>query len=241
MDKEKLLSYLLERFGVTEDELKAHRLFYNNHFDEYENDVYEDIRTRLVHLQNFWESGLWFNQRYDLLFKHYRSFDQVIELGFSLPYIQMRSLENKPAPKFLLVDYYQSAIQVAEAILDYLQARDTKLLRADIQSDPGWAGIRANLIEGARLFVAIETVEHLSHPEVLWKNIGHLAGDKMIMSLPVGPAIPSHHLISTSEKQALDYISQYLEVEENQVISPKGNLGRGLDEYKVIIVYGTIK
>lgn len=241
MDKEELLDYLLARFGVSAEELMAHRLFYNNHFDQYGNDIYADIKTRLVHLQNFWESDFWFNQRYDLLSRHYESFDQVIELGFSLPYIHMQLPKNKPTTKFLLVDYYESAIQITDAMLDYLKVNDVKLLRADIQSDSGWASIRQNFIEGGRLFVAIETIEHLSNPEVLWENIRHLKGEKMIMSLPIGPTIPSHQLVFSSEEQALGYIGRYLEVEETQVISSSGSPSRGMDEYKVIIVYGTIK
>ncbi|MBN2585649.1 hypothetical protein JXA59_03340 [Patescibacteria group bacterium] len=242
MDRTKLLDYLLGKFSVTENQLKQHRLFYNNHFNEYGNEVYEDVKTRLVHLQNFWDDSLWFNQRYDLLFKKYQDFDQIIELGFSLPYLYLQDdvsgLKNKP---LLLVDHYDSAIQVAKEIVDYLKVSNVQLIKSDIQSKEGWNDIQNKIIDGKRLFVAVETIEHLDQPELFWENIHRFVGDKIILSLPIGPAIPSHNLAMKDDQEALEYLEQYIDVAERQFISPSDKRGEGLDDYKVLIVFGAVK
>jgi len=244
MDRSKLLDYLLDKFSITADQLEQHRLFYNGHFDEYGNEVYEDIKTRLVHLQNFWDESFWLNQRYDLLFKKYKGFDQIIELGFSLPYVQLRAEEQREdirGIKFLLVDYYDSAIRVTREILCYLSIENVQLLKADIQSSAGWDEIKDRLVEGRRLFVAIETVEHLKKSDDFWEHIGRFAGDKIILSLPIGPAIPSHELVMKNDQEALGYIGRYVDIEEKQFIYPATARGEGADEYRLLIVYGTIK
>jgi hypothetical protein len=50
MNKEALLNHLLRKFAVSTADLARHRDYYNNHFTEYENDIYDDVKTRLVHL-----------------------------------------------------------------------------------------------------------------------------------------------------------------------------------------------
>ena len=240
-----LINYLLEILSISKVDYDNHRDFYNNHFDEYQNDIYEDPKTRIVHLENFWDDSLWFNKRYELLFRHYKEFDQIIELGFSLPYLQLKADDlglNLEGKNFLLVDSYKSAIEVSDLVIDYLDVGNVNLVLADIQEDSGWDAINKLVIkDGSRLFVAVETVEHLDRPDVFWDNLSKHSGDGVVISLPVGPAIPSHHLVMDSEKDALDYLSKYINVSESMTISPQAESGRGLDEYKVAIVFGTIK
>lgn len=244
LDEGALLDYLLSRFRITPEALREHRMFYNNHFDEYENDIYADVKTRLVHLQNYWEGNLWFNKRYDLFREVYRDFDQIIELGFSLPYMQLEAArrgELLHSPRFVFVDLYQSAIDVTQAILEYLGVVNVEMIKADIQDTSDWQSITKGIIPGKRLFVAIETVEHLSEPDKFWANLKGFKGDHVILSLPIGPAIPSHFLVTETADKARDYVGQHVELMKEQIIAPDAARNEGLDDYKVWIGYGKIR
>jgi hypothetical protein len=123
MNRDSLFSFLLEKFEISRDEVLSHQEFYNNHFQEYENEVYEDVKTRLVHLLNFWQDGFWFNERFSLLFKHFSEYEAIVDFGYGLPYLSLRLAESDQSsavPRQVFVDKYQSAETVSREILGYL-------------------------------------------------------------------------------------------------------------------------
>lgn len=85
-----LLNRLLNKFKISKKDFEDHKSHYNLNFDKYGNEIYEDVKTRIVHLSNFSEDN-WFNRRYELLFKESLNFDSVVEVGFSLPYLLLIS------------------------------------------------------------------------------------------------------------------------------------------------------
>ncbi len=243
MNRQELFSYLLNKLSITQEEVDKHRDFYNNHFNEYENDVYLDPKTRLVHLLNYWEENLWFNERFTLLFKHFNNYEVIIDFGYGLPYLAISLAEqNKLSelPKQVFIDKYQSAKDVSKEITSYLKL-DAAFITTSIESTESFDEIKKLNLPNKKLFVALETIEHLDKPEDFWNNLKQFKGNDLIISLPVGPKIPSHTLFFGSTEEVKTYLSSYLEIKDEHIAQPSQQEGRGLDEYKVYSCLGNIK
>ena len=243
MDRQKLLAHLLNKLNITESELNKHREFYNNHFNEYENDVYLDPKTRLVHLLNFWEKGLWFNERFTLLFKHFDKYRVLIDFGYGLPYLALSLVENNQLdklPRQIFIDKYQSAEDVTKEILSYLNLNAT-FITESIESKEVFDELEKQALPEEKLFVALETIEHLDKLEEFWNNLKRFSGSDIIISLPVGPKIPSHTLYFKTEEEVRNYLSEYLDIKDEYIAQPQKSEGRDLDQYKVFSCLGTIK
>lgn len=243
MDRKKLVDFLLKGLNLTQEEVDKHREFYNNHFNEYENDVYLDSKTRMVHLLNFWEENLWFNERFNLFFKHYDNYEAIIDFGYGLPYLAIALAEKNELnrlPKQIFVDKYQSAEDVSKEILSYLKLEATFITKG-IESEEVFKDLGALDLPNKKLFVALETIEHLNNPEQFWSNLKYFQGSDFIVSLPVGPKIPSHTLFFGSVEEVREYLSKYLDIKDEHIAQPKGKEGRDLDQYKVFSCLGNIK
>jgi len=243
MNRQDLFKHLLNKLGITQEDVDNHRDFYNNNFDKYENDVYLDPKTRLVHLLNFWEENLWFNERFTLLFKHFNKYEVIIDFGYGLPYLAILLAEqNKLAslPQQVFIDKYQSAEDVSKEILSYLNL-DAVFITKSIESREAFEELKKQNLPEKKLFVALETIEHLDNPEEFWNNLKSFSGSDIIISLPVGPKIPSHTLFYKNVEEVREYLSQYLEIKEEHIAQPQQMDGRGLDDYKAFSCLGTIK
>jgi hypothetical protein len=198
--KTNLLKTLMKKFGVSKKDFDKHKEYYNNHFEDYDNEIYEDVKTRLVHFGNFFDNN-WFNKRYGLLQEKYALFDCIIEVGFGLPYLplKIKKEEEIELPKLVYVDKYSSAIEVSKLILDKLKV-NAKLIKSDIGEMPFWSNL---IIEkrGKTLLVCIEVLEHLKNPEKFWINAKKLNPSKILISLPISPKIPSHHSFFKNVKE----------------------------------------
>ncbi|MEK6898606.1 MAG: hypothetical protein AABW79_00740 [Nanoarchaeota archaeon] len=233
---EDLFNYLLKKFKISKKDFENHRNYYNNHFDNYDNQIYNDIKTRLVHLKNFSEKS-WFNKRYDLLLKKYNLFDSIIEVGFSLPYLPLK--KAKKLPFLVYIDKFDSAITISKEIINYLKSKAI-FIEGDIEKKETWKEIK-NDINGKSLVVCIEVLEHLEKPENFWENIKIVSPSNIIVSLPIGPKIPSHNLFFNTDKEAINYLERYMHIINQELISPESSSGRNIDRYKDIIVYGELK
>lgn len=68
-----------------------------------------------------------------------------------------------------------------------------------------------------------------------------LKSSKIIISLPIGSKIPSHHSFFETEKEAKEYLENYMIIEEEEIIKPSGKLKGDIDKYKDLIIYGRLK
>jgi hypothetical protein len=230
----------MKKFKISEEAFKKHKKYYNNQFDKYDNEIYQDIKTRLVHLDNFSERN-WFNKRYNLLFKKYPLFDYIVEVGFGLPYLYLRTEKERlnELPSLIYVDIYESALKVSKEIIKNL-GRNADFIKGDIEEEETWDLIKEK-INGKTLLVGIEVLEHLKNPNYFWENAKKLNPSKIIISLPIGPKISSHHSFFLTEKKARDYLEKYIIIEDENIIKPLNKSKRSINEYKDIIVYGKLK
>lgn len=218
----KELEEYLNKLSVQKASFDGFFSFYNNQFSEYGNEVYDDIRSRLVHLKYFLENS-WWNSRFHFLFKYFDRYYQVIDLGFSVPYLPLylesRGILNK-VPKLIYVDGNDTSEKLAKIILTQLGV-SADFIVGDLQELSIWKEIQRLISPNKKLFTSFETIEHLEHPEKFWGNVKIFAGSDIILSLPIGPKIPSHATSFKSIDEVERYLEPYLTIKEERVFSGK--------------------
>lgn len=247
----RLLQDLCSDLGIEKEEFGVFLMHYDTGFESYGNEIYDDIKSRLVHLFYFLNKS-WWNGRLEHLFSYYSNYDEVIDIGFSVPYLPLRawqqSLESgklSRLPHLLYVDLNDTSERLANMILPRIGA-SADFVTGNVELEDTWKRIAAkistqeNAKEGSlkKLFCAFETVEHMEHPEKFWQNLSREhKGSDMALSLPVGPGIPSHHLVHEDLGSALAYARRYVDIREYKLISPPPDVQ---SNFNIFICIGAI-
>lgn len=222
MDYNNNFNEYLDKLSIEKDSFDNFFSFYNNQYSEYGNEVYEDVRSRLTHLKYFLECS-WWNNRFHFLFKYFDRYSQIIDLGFSVPYLplylEQKGMLNK-VPELLYVDGNDSSEKLAQIILTKLGVK-ASFVTGDLEDSFAWKDIENKLSSGKKLFTSFETIEHLDYPEKFWNNVKNYSGSDMILSLPIGPKIPSHATAFLNVTQIRSYLKQYLDIREEKIFSGK--------------------
>jgi hypothetical protein len=205
--------------GVSASDLEAFSVFYNSDYSVYGNEVYDDIKVRLVHLENFLQNN-WWNNRFYFLWRDWKKYNEIIDIGFSVPYLPLfvRQHEGNVAmlPNLIYVDGNTTSMNVSEVILKQLGVRAEYVVGSALHSST-WKEIQTKTRDGRKLFTAFETIEHFDNPQLFWNEISAYRGGALILSLPIGPKIPSHTLAFENEEEVLRYLEPYLQVREYKV------------------------
>ncbi len=236
MIHENLTHLALNKLNISPKELEEFSEYYNKDYSTYGNEVYEDIKVRLVHLENFLKEN-WWNNRFFFLWKYFSNYDEIIDIGFSVPYLPIHlSKLNKvqELPRLVYVDGNETSKKLAEVILDVLNIK-AQFITGDAQNHNTWSEIKHVSSGYKRLFTAFETIEHFDHPELFWEGIADFRGDSLILSLPIGEKIPSHYSVFSNEIEITQYLEKYLEIQEKKVFSSSKS------KYKIYTAKGIIK
>lgn len=228
----------LKDVSIDEKSFDGFFSFYNDEYDKYGNEVYEDVRSRLTHLKYFLENS-WWNSRFHFLWKYFKRYSQIVDLGFSVPYLPLHLNQEKrlgEAPQLLYVDGNDTSQRLAQIILTGLEVQ-AQFIVGDLENSVTWNSINKSLVSGKTLFTSFETIEHLKNPERFWRQLKNHAGSDMILSLPIGPQIPSHRSFFENEEQVRSYISHYLEIKEEKIFDGK-DYG---SNYSIYTCIGVIK
>ncbi len=210
----------LYRLSIKKDDFDSFFSYYNSEFDNYGNEVYSDIRSRLCHLKYFLEDS-WWNNRFYFLFKYYDRYSHIIDLGFSVPYLPLyvkRGNISIKLPKLIYVDGNNTSERLAKIILSDL-AVSADFVTGDLLSSSTWASIDELLESGNKLFTSFETIEHLDKPDKFWSFLHKYAGSDIILSLPIGPKIPSHSISFHNIIDIKKFIEPYLKIKEEKTFS----------------------
>ncbi len=218
--------------AIEPESLGSFAAYYDAEFASYGNEVYGDIRSRLVHLLYFL-NGSWWNGRFEYLFRDWPQYMQIVDLGFSAPYLPLHIWQEGPAdpsrrlPRMIYVDLNDTSQRMSKILLSEMEkapGADRHVVDyavGSLEEADTWKKISEYAGQsGKRLFCAFETIEHLEHPEAFWQHISQYAGEDMIISLPIGPAIPSHHLVFEDAEAALSYVREHIDISEFKVIVP---------------------
>lgn len=232
------LKNLLDRFSISEAQFNAFSSFYTDDYENYGNQVYDDLKVCLVHLREFLNDS-WWNNRFHFLWKYFNRYEQIIDIGYSVPYLPIRlALQNRLAelPALLYVESNPHAEKLARAVLEQLGI-SAEFLLGNLEEENVWQHIEQHSIEGKKLFSAFEVIEHLNEPEKFWVHLKTFHGSTMILSLPIGPKIPSHHLVFNNAEEVETYLSQYLNVTESKVFDG----AKQGSKFSIFTAVGTVK
>lgn len=231
------IEQLLKDFTINQSDFDSFFNFYNDDYKKYGNEIYTDFKVRLVHLKYFLENS-WWNNRFHFLWKHYKNYKQIIDLGFSVPYLpvylHMQGLINE-LPRIVYVDGNETSKKLAANILEKLGA-SVDFVVGNLLSESTWDEINAKLDNESKLFCSFETIEHLNNPEEFWGLIGKYKGSDMVLSLPIGPKIPSHNIFFINEDTVKNYVEQYLKIKDSKIFDGKTQSS----DYNIYTVFGTI-
>lgn len=200
------------------------KAFYNTSFGSYDNSIYSDSRTCIVHWENY-NNVSWFNQRMDFLFGLLRAacdIDNVtwLDLGFSVPYVfDKPDLLGSNKLTSILVDKEASCMTFYNALANRLGIEGSlpTVIIGDISdcntSDIITRELLSRSLVGSRLFVsAIEVLEHLKSVNCFWQFIESIKSANIFSSvdlyitLPIGPLIPSHEVSFDNVMQARTFL-----------------------------------
>lgn len=234
--KSNLIDLTLKELGITREELESFSNYYNNDYSAYGNEVYEDLKVRLVHLDNFLKEN-WWNNRFYFLWRDSDKYDEIVDIGFSVPYLPIHLADTsdiKNLPHLVYVDGNETSKKLATVILDLSNVK-AEFVVGDAQNQNTWNEVKGLVSGEKRLFTAFETIEHFENPELFWNEIKKFKGDHLMLSLPIGEKIPSHHSVFSNESEVTNYLEKYLDIIETKVFSSDES------KYKIYTAVGVIK
>ena len=233
---------------------------YNSNIESYDNTIYEKIESRFAHFVNFCNNSdifcKWFNQRLSYYIDNCLHYGCVVDLGFSIPYpyiaIDSHKLDDSKT-QFIFIDKEKSAKVFYNMFTTIPQLSSRKkndvVICQDLDEDNAYQQIHEHILSikpKSMLIVASEIIEHLKHPEKIWSfikkvsKLPSLIETKVYITIPLGVTIPSHHSFYSTEKEALNYIQQYIKIDSYKNLSPPLSLGDIPYAQGCICISGTI-
>jgi hypothetical protein len=221
------ITYFLRYFKLNEEQLIQEYVNYDLDVFDYENEIYESIVMRLVlHIHNLL-NGSWHQDRQNTILEFLKKidFETAVDVGFGVPTKYLRNyLINKSTKKFTLVDLYDSAFDFAKVFLSKLSSSYDKTInfkKVDM-NDMKYVG-------DYDVFLFQDSIEHTKDPTAYLKKTVSLSpkNSKFILSLPIGPAVPSHYIEFKDKETAIRWLeNSNLKIEESKdvFVNPKVDL-----------------
>jgi 2-polyprenyl-3-methyl-5-hydroxy-6-metoxy-1,4-benzoquinol methylase len=213
------IEYLLRYFNLKEEQLIQEYVNYDLDVFSYGNEIYESIVMRLVlHLHNLLD-GSWHKDRQKIILEFLEkiNFETAVDVGFGVPTKYLKSyLLNKSTKKFTLVDFYESAFDFAKVILSRLSSSYNKTINFEKKNmdDMEYLG-------DYDIFLFQDSIEHTKDPTGYLKKTVSLSPkkSKFILSLPIGPEVPSHYIEFKDKENAIKWLENLgLKIEESKDI-----------------------
>ncbi|MBW2997691.1 hypothetical protein KY349_05100 [Candidatus Woesearchaeota archaeon] len=207
-DHKQEFEHILKKLDLSEKEVVQAFVDYNMDVYAYENEVYESTAMRVVlHVHNLLK-GSWHQDRQDAVLDMLEGLDikTAVDIGFGVPtkYVINKVLkENKI--RLTLVDMYDSAFKFSEVLLDFINKswRDViSFKKSDMDSNEFVGEFDAYLFQ--------DSIEHTKDPTAYLKKTVGLAPSnaKFILSLPIGPKVPAHHIAWEDNNHAETWLKE---------------------------------
>ncbi len=221
------IAYFLRYFNLSEEQLIQEYVNYDLDVFDYENEIYESIVMRLVlHIHNLL-NGSWHQDRQNTILEFLKKidFETAVDVGFGVPTKYLRNyLISKSIKKFTLVDLYDSAFDFAKVFLFKLSNSYDKTINFEKvdMNDMKYIG-------DYDVFLFQDSIEHTKDPTAYLKKTVSLSPEnsKFILSLPIGPAVPSHYIEFKDKETAIKWLeNSNLKIEESKdvFVNPKVDL-----------------
>lgn len=189
----------------------------------YGNEIYESLEIRAVlHMHNRLV-GSWHIERQELLEQMVECApgERIVDVGFGVPGRYVESALQRPKPErptILLLDKCQSAQLFSEALLRVWFGRvpdEVAFSTFDLDDV-------AEVPKGDK-YVMFDVIEHAREPDRAMSRVlmASPRDASLILSLPIGPIVPVHHIAWESDDEALRWLEQHgLQPEAHATVRP---------------------
>ncbi len=221
------IQYCLRHFNLTKEQLIDGYVKYDLDAYDYENEVYESVAMRLVLHLHYLLEGSWHQDRQNAVvdFLGKIDFNTMADVGFGVPTKYLRHyLKESNQKKFTLVDLYESAFEFSKVLLYKFSPEWEKQIF--------FKKVNMNSMEYVGdhdVYLFQDSIEHTIEPTgYLADTVSSSPKDaKFILSLPIGPAVPSHY-IEFREKEAaikwLDHVGLKVDDSRDIYVKPEVDL-----------------
>ena len=217
---------LMSVLDISKEKIIQAYVNYDMYVFSYNNTVYNDLSLRFSLYLHYILKKSWHQEKQDIILDYIKEIkpNSIVDMGFGAPtkYFKEYVLKNKK--KLVLVDLYKPAFTFAEALLNIWDSSwkdliSFKKLDMNTHKLPG----------DFDCYIFQDSIEHIKDAKKYLTKIVKSANlsSNFILSVPIGPKIPSHTISWGTSKEALTWLrSCGLKVQKSKkvFINPKADL-----------------
>lgn len=223
----KNLQDLLLNLQLEQDDIISEYVRYDLDIFSYSNEIYSSPEMRMVmHIHNLLE-GSWHIERQNIIYKFMSVLkpSSIMDIGFGIPSLYIKKFLEHDNTHITLSDFSMSALSFASALL--------------YTWEPDWNN-KVNLILEDMMITSMsppkndiylfqDSIEHVEDPTTCLTNFvkNSHSEAKFLLSLPIGPIVPMHHIAWHSELEASKWLNDCgleIELKEKIDVNPEVDL-----------------
>jgi len=226
------VSFLLSSLNMSKADAIEGYLEYNLDVSAYSNEIYQSLGTRFaMHIQNLIKKS-WHDERQGVVLDMLNKIKpkSIVDMGFGVPGRYVREYALKNNVNLTLTDFYPSAFEFSGKLLDFWDSKWKDSISFD--------HLDMNSLEHPGDFdcyIFMDSIEHIKAPAKYLKKVVSKSGSKskFILSIPIGPMIPSHTIGWENEKEAISWLEDNgLTIERIERICPNPDVDLFASEVK---------
>ncbi len=205
-EHKKDLEELLLRLNLNQEDIVKSYIDYDLDIFSFSNEIYDAPSIRMVmHIHNLLE-GSWHIERQNIIYNFIKETkpSSIMDVGFGIPSLYIRKFINDENLKITLNDLSDSAQAFASKLLDQWGSNWNKHINFIIE-DMAITSFRPPKND---IYLFQDSIEHVNDPTTCLSNFvknSHPEA-KFLLSLPIGPIIPAHHMAWDSDIEIRDWL-----------------------------------
>lgn len=203
----KEIGQLMKNLNISKEEIIQAYVNYDMYVFVYDNDVYDDISLRFALYLHYILESSWHQDRQNTILDFIKKAQpsSIVDMGFGAPTRYIKEYIFKHKKKLVLVDLYNPAFKFAESLLNIWNTSwksyiSFKNLDMNTHELPG----------NFDCYLFQDSIEHVKNAtEYLAKIVkSSTEGSHFILSIPIGPKIPSHTINWDTSKDAVKWLKE---------------------------------
>ena len=216
----KEVNAMMDSLSISKKEIVEGYLFYSLDVMAYSNEVYENLGTRFAMYIQTLLPGSWHIKRQNVVFNMINKIKpkSIVDMGFGIPGKYIKDYVLKNDVDLLLVDFYDSAFDFSEKLLDIWDSKwkeNISFKNLDMNQE--------KYIDDYDCFLFMDSIEHVNNPSRYLKRTVKKSrpGSKFIFSIPIGPMIPSHKIGWKDKEEAVNWLEECgLKIDSEEKVYP---------------------
>jgi tRNA(Arg) A34 adenosine deaminase TadA len=205
-EHKKEIKILMSKLNISKEDIIRAYVGYDTGVFVYDNDIYNSLPLRAALYLHYILKGSWHQERQGVILDFVKRSKpaSIVDMGFGAPtkYIKEYVLRHKK--QLVLVDLYKSAFTFAKPLLDIWNS--------------SWKGFisfrkldmnKHEFVGNFDCYIFQDSIEHVKNSKKYLTKIVNLSGAKsnFILSIPIGPKIPSHTIAWATGAEAVGWLT----------------------------------